>query len=276
MAYSTINYSFNPFGFVDSHDVPYLSGLFNSQGIVSKFELQAHRRRGAWGSTLPMGVFDNEFRAGHSSWEQHLASRSRITTLAEAAMKEPGKKPRRAIARRLDVLERDGVLYYHPEALRTYARHVDHPAFLTALARFLEAADKNPSLLRSDASAAPFIPHAERAKVYGFIARGPSWDASEDAVLRRWFGQRSVGEHSGHHVKLTEEEWSRVLAELPRRNRNGVRNRLVELNKALKPEFFRGGFVSVDKLPEYMARVLGERPRVPVRPQFTRRVRATL
>jgi hypothetical protein len=90
-------------------------------------------------------------------------------------------------------------------------------------------------------------------------------------VLRQWFGQRTVGEHAGKHVKLTPAEWERVLAQLPRRNKNGVRNRLVELNNQLRREFFRDGFVSQARLPEYMSRVLGERPRIPVRPRRARR-----
>lgn len=262
MAYSTRPFTFNPFTYAQGEDVNYLAELFATQGVVASFPLVAHRRRGAWGTTVPLGVFDNDFRPNAVTWDQHLASRDRITTKA-ASEEAHGRRP---IRRCHDVLELDGQLYYHPEALRVYARYVDHPAFLMALARCLEAEDRQPTLLAPPRDRAAFVPLERRAEVYGKIVRGPDWEPSEDAVLKRWFGQRTVGEHAGHHVRLTDAEWARVLAELPRRNKNGVRNRLVQLNEQLRREFFRDGFVSQARLPEYMSRVLGERPRIPIRP----------
>ncbi len=262
MAYSTHAITFNPFVHADDADIPYLAELFSNQGVVAKFELRVHRRRGAWGITLPMGVFDNDFRASGATWEQHLASRERVHTLAQQAM----PRGRRPFAPRYDVLEYEGALYYHPEALRTYARHVDHPAFLRSIYRFLETAEQRPSLIVPPRPKAAFVPLEQRQAVYGHAARGPDWAPEEDLVLRQWFGQRTVGERAGQHVRLTDAEWEAVLRLLPRRNKNSVRGRIVELNRRLQTEFFRDGFVGKHRLPEYMARVLGERPRIPVRP----------
>ncbi len=262
MPYGTYEITFNPFTFAEPADVEYLANLFNKQSVVARFQLHAHRRRGAWGSTVPIGVFDNDFNTAAYTWEQHLASRDRITTLAATDL----PKGYRPIQPRYDVLEYEGRLYYHPEALRVYARHVEHPAFLRALYRFLEAAEKQPSLIVPPRAATPFVPLADRVATYGHPARGPDWSPEEDAVLRRWFGQRTVGEHAGKHVKLTDAEWERVLAELPRRNKNSVRGRIVELNRRLQGEFFRDGFLGKHRVREYMSRVLGERPRIPIRP----------
>lgn len=268
MAYRTLEIAFSPLGYAQGDDVIYLANLLHTQGVPSTFDLRVHRRRNAWGCTLPVGAFDNDYRPAVVTWDQHTASRARITTLARQDL--PAR--RRPIPRCYDVLSHEGAFYYHPEALRVYARYAPHGAFFTALARFLEAANHDPKLITPRRNA-PFIPIAARAATFGKVVRGPAWEPAEDAVLRRWFGQRSVGEHAGHHVPLTEEEWARVLADLPRRNRNGVRNRLAELNAPLKVEFFRDGFVPRDRLPQYMARVLGERPRIPIRPPRIRRRR---
>jgi hypothetical protein len=147
-----------------------------------------------------------------------------------------------------------------------YARHVDHGAFLLALARFLESAEQKPELIVPHRTRTPYVPRERRGPV-----RGPSWTSDEDSVLRRWFGPRTVGDRPGHHQPLTDAEWGTVLASLPMRNKNGVRDRLVELNRPLQAEFMRHGFVALDRLPEYMSRVLGERPRAPVRPARKRR-----
>jgi hypothetical protein len=230
------------------------------------FALQAHRRRGAWSLTLPIGVFDNDYRPDACTQAAHVAARERVYAAACAATFAK-QRPFRAA---YDVLEHDGALYYHPEAMRVYANHVEHPAFLRAAYLFLEAAERNPALIVKPPEK-PFVPIEKRAEVFGKTVRGPDWTSEEDAVLRRWFGMRTVGDQAGHHVKLTPEEWARVLVDLPRRNKNSVRNRLVELNRALQREFMRDGFVSRDRLREYMARVLGERPRVPIRPKKSRR-----
>lgn len=262
MPYGTRSFTLNPFAYLASDDVDYLSNLLSNQGVPSLFTLVAHRRRNAWGTTVPPGVFDNVFKDNAVTWEQHIASRDRITKLACQDL----PKGHRAFAPRYDVLPFEGALYYHPEALRVYARHVEHPAFLRALYRFLEAAEKQPSLIVPPRGERPFVPLAERAAVFGHSARGPDWSADEDAVLRQWFGQRTVGEHAGHHVRLTDAEWAIVLERLPRRNKNSVRGRIIELNRRLQAEFFRDGFVGKHRLREYMGRVLGERPRIPVRP----------
>lgn len=266
MTYRTVDFSFSPLGYAQGDDVIYLSTLLHTQNVASSFQLRAHRRRGAWGSTVPVGAFDNDYRPDACTWAQHVVSRDRVTKLAAAG----AARRRRPIARRHDVLEHEGALYYHPEALRVYARFVEHPAFFIALARFLEAADKDPQLIAPKRHV-PFVPFDQREATFGKVVRGPAWTPTEDNVLRRWFGQRTIGPKAGHHVKLTEAEWDRVIAELPQRNRNGVRNRLVELNKQLQHEFFRDGFVARDRLPQYMARVLGERPRIPIRPTKRRR-----
>jgi hypothetical protein len=267
MPYGTHPYVFNALTFALPQDIDYLSNLLWNQQTIAQFELKAHRRRGAWSSTVPPGVFDNLFQANACSWDQHTASRDRITTLAAADMPHQ----RRPIARSHDVLEHDGSLYYHPEALRVYARYVDHGAFLRALAAFLEAAERNTALIAPRRSRTPYVPREWRGPV-----RGPSWEPAEDLVLRRWFGPRSVGDRVGKHQRLTPEEWDIVLRELPRRNKKAVHDRIVELNKPLLREFLRDGFVARDHLAQYMTRVLGERPRVPIRPTPRRRSRRAL
>jgi hypothetical protein len=163
MAYSTRPFAFNPFTYTQGEDVNYLAELFAKQDVVPVFQLVAHRRRGAWGTTVPLGVFDNDFRENAVTWEQHIASRDRITTLA-ASNETHGRRP---IRRQHDVLELGGQLYYHPEALRVYARYVDHPAFLLALARCLELENARPALLAPPRERAAFVPLERRAEVYG-------------------------------------------------------------------------------------------------------------
>lgn len=267
MPYGTHPYVFNVLAFTLPRDIEYLSNLLNNQGVIGQFKLQAHRRRGAWGSTVPPGVFDNLFQENACSWDQHFASRQRITVLAT----DDTQYQKRPIPRSYDVLEREGFLYYHPEALRLYARYVDHGAFLRALAGFLETANRNTKLIAPTRSRTPYVPRERRGPV-----RGPSWDPAEDMVLRRWFGPRSIGDHVGKHQRLTPEEWAVVLDQLPRRNKKAVHDRIVELNKPLLREFLRNGFVARDHLAKYMARVLGERPRVPIRPSPARRRRPAL
>lgn len=262
MPYGTYMYVFNPLTYANEDDTIYLSNLLVNQGVLARFALQAHRRRGAWGTTLPIGTFDNDFRENACTWDQHTASRTRITTLAAADL----PRRQRPVARNHDVLEVDGALFYHPEALRVYARHVDHGAFLRALSRFLEAADDKPSLIAPVKPRKPYVARVERGPV-----RGPAWTPDEDGVIRRWFGPRTVGDHAGKHVKLTDIEWISVLEQLPRRNKKGVHDRIVVLNRQLQHAFFRDGFVARDRLPQYMARVLGERPRIPIRPTKRRR-----
>lgn len=262
MPYGTYMYAFNPLTYAGEDDVIYLSNLLVNQGVLARFALTAHRRRGAWSSTLPVGTFDNNFRENACTWDQHAASRDRITTLAAADL----PRRQRPIARNQDVLEVGGALFYHPEALRVYAAHVDHGAFLRALARFLEAADVKPALIVPPQPRRPYVERGERGPV-----RGPAWTPDEDGVIRRWFGPRSVGPHAGRHTSLTDAEWEKVLSDLPRRNKKGVHDRIVVLNRQLQHEFFRDGFVARDRLPQYMARVLGERPRIPIRPTKRRR-----
>jgi hypothetical protein len=261
MPYSEHRVRFNPMTFAQPVDIEYLANLFAKQGVVSVFELDVRRRRNVWGVSLPYGVFDSDFTSAPTR-EQHIESRNRVTQLA--TNDQPNK--RRPIAPSHDVLEHGGKLYYHPEALRIYARYVDHPGFLLALARFIEAAEKNPALVVKKKPRTVFVPISERK------TRGPRWEPEEDAVLRRWFGPRTVGDKPGKHQALTEREWQIVLGELPNRNKKGCHDRMVELNRSLKQELFRNGFVSHDQLPQYMARVLGERPRIPIRPRKRRRL----
>lgn len=267
MPYATYNVRLPPYVYALPADVTYLSELFTSQNVAPSFLLSIHRRRNAWGSTLPVGTFINDFRENACTWEEHVVARDAVFNVA----KQNAFHRRRPFRPAFDPLEFDGKLYNHPEALRVYADNVERPAFLRALYRFLEAANANPSLVVPPASRRPFVPH-ELRKMYHQLktpgCRGPAWTLVEDLVLRRWFGMRTVGPLAGHHVRLSDAEWERVLADLPMRNKDAVRNRLVLLNEPLKREFFRDGFVPRDRIKDYMSRVLGERPNIPLRPSL--------
>jgi len=264
MPYGTHACTFSPLAHLDHVAIEYLSNLLADQGVKPLFPLHVHRRRGVWGMTLPLGVFHGDFRADAVTLEQHVAAHDRLLTEATAV-----NHGRRAWIHAQDPLVYEDRRYYHPEALRVLANHVDHPAFLRAAYLFLEAATKHPEMVVTK-TPRPVIPLAERQAVLGHPARGRCWTEAEDTVLRRWFRQRTIGPQAGRHVRLTEVEWARVLAELPERNRTSVRNRIVELNRRLQAAYFRDGYLARDRLPAYMAEVLGERPRIPLRPRRRR------
>ncbi len=260
-------YVFVPLTFATPDEATVLSTDLAEQGVSSAFTLRARRRRGVWGTTLPLGVFENVFNDASYTRERHLEQCAQL--VAKGA--EADAYGCRPYPLAYEAIEADGELYYHPEAIYALSKFVERPAFLRALYRFLEAANRNRALIVPPQPRRKFVPLDKRVEVFGHAARGPSWTPDEDAVVRRWFGQRTVGPSAGKHVALTEDEWKIVLSQLPRRTKSSVRQRIVALNEPLQREYLRHGFVSQALVREYMSKVLGERPRCPLRPRRVRK-----
>jgi hypothetical protein len=219
----------------------------------------------AWSATLPIGIFIGDFRPNAVSFETHVHRRDE---LVEQAVREDEHR-RAPVRRHQRVVERDGQLFYHLELLRFLRTRLDLPYFVDALYRFLLDAVKDPTLIIPKRPRAPFVPPEKRKEHFGLknttSCRGPAWTPQEDAVLRRWFGRRLIGEKAGEHTMLSDSEWERVLRDelQGRRTKASVRGRLVVLNKVLLQEFLVGGYVPRDRVRDYMDRVLGEQPRLP-------------
>lgn len=131
------------------------------------------------------------------------------------------------------------------------------PATAAALAAFVRAADngqvKVSKILKpelNDSSASNY----------------KLWQPWEDAVLRAWFGVRTVGPYEGKHAPLTEREWDLVLREhlKGRRTKQHVKTRISILNKKLRVSLLVDGFLPRENVTKYQANALGEyRIRVP-------------
>lgn len=247
---------FEPRLYVQGDDLERLFTIFQGQKISGQFKLRARRRREYWSIQLPTGTFLDEFRPGVADYAADVAARDALIQTIRSAYNHRQFRSGRAI------VEDDGTLYYHQELINLFAKHAEQPAFFRALNAFLKAAVAKPELIKgSTADARPFVPPAERGKTLGQTRRGPGWSLEEDQVLRQWFGVRTVGDLAGQHAKLTPDEWDRVLAALGgRRTPASVRKRISILNAQLAREMSVNGVVPRDRLREYMARVLGERP----------------
>jgi hypothetical protein len=264
MAYPTYTILFTPAMHLTGSESTVLAGYFRDQGVAPPFKLRVLRRRGAWAATLPIGIYQNDFRPDVTTREAHLTCWNEV--LAQAVKDDAFK--RMPVRNHQKVLDRDGELFYHLETLRFLRSRLDPPYFVDALYRFLLDATKNLALIVPKVSRASFIPPEKRKEHFGLkgsSCRGPAWTSDEDAVLRRWFGQRTTGPAAGQHETLSEEQWQRVLeVELKgRRTKASVRGRFVQLNDELLKEFLLDGYVPLHRVREYMTRAIGERPRRP-------------
>lgn len=263
MARQEFPYTFSPLLYIDPHERGDLEQQLADQGVSPLFSLHILRRKNAWATTLPPGAFEGDFRAGIAT----LAPEYARTFASARTPRITGSLGRRPFHATYKPTETSGRVYHHVEAIRALRPHIARPAFLNALYAFLLRAVEYPELVVPPAPGRPFIPHADRQRHFGLkqhYCRGPAWTDAEDAVLRRWFGQRTVGEHAGRHVRLSPAMWERVLSELDnRRTRPSIRQRLSDLNKQLLTEFAVGGLVPRARLTEYMSRAIGEMPRVP-------------
>jgi hypothetical protein len=250
-------YNFLPLVYADNYDRVDLEQVFKEQGVEPSFPLVARRRHGSWITTLPPGVFLNEFRAGivpdiRPSYEALLnASRTRVGTRG---------KPRRLLPRHHAPTDTPPHLFHHVEAVRVFREcaTLKHPAFLNAMYNFLLRAEADRALIVPPRPRPPYDPANHDGQ------RGPAWTAAEDNVLRRWFGMHTFGEHKGKHVPLSPEQWELVFAALGgQRTRAAVQQRLCALNKITLREFLVAGFVPQTQLKAYMKRALGEKPRLP-------------
>jgi hypothetical protein len=259
---------FSPLAHLQEPDITYLSNRFNEQGVAPVFPLYAWLRRGAWATTLPMGVFINDFRPGAVTQETHAKARDAIYVQYRTTAREHGVSLRPHDPS-LKAVTHDGLTFYHLEVIRFLRTQVTHPALLNALYGFLLDAGKNRALIIPKRPRTPYVPRERRKEVFGLkhvdSCRGPGWTPEEDAVLRRWFGMHTSGEHEGRHASLTSAMWQRVLdVELAgRRTKQSVQNRFVLLNEQLLKEYQVDGYIPVTRIREYMQRAVGERPRVP-------------
>lgn len=259
MAYKSARYTFNfdPLNHARPEDRDYLSELFEIQQISSPFKLVALRRRQFWAVTLPIGVFQNEFREGFADYSANIAARGRM--LAQARTDFGIRIPAGRVT-----IENGGDLFYHQHVIDVFRRVAPDPAFFNALHAFLTLAKAQPALIKGVSKKRPFVPLEKRTRRAVGLARGPAWSTAEDLVLRQWFGRRTYGDQAGKHVALSDAEWQGVLDRLDqRRSKGSVRARLVVLNHQLKRELTVDGYIPRARYEEYYSRVLGENPRAP-------------
>jgi len=271
------SFAFSPLAYLQGSELSRLSARFLELGLPSVVPLHGWWRRGAWAVTLPVGVFSNDFRPGAVTQEEHVSARSVLYTQHRDMARENNLAPRPHDPN-LKAATHEGMTFYHLEVIRFLRTQVADPAFLNALYTFLLDAAKDRTLITPKRPRAPFVPHALRKQVHQLThansCRGPGWTPEEDAVLHRWFGMHTSGEHAGRHASLTVAAWQRVLdVELSgRRTRQSVQNRFVLLNELLLKEFLVDGYVPITRVQEYMSRAVGERPRLPpTRPKRPKR-----
>jgi hypothetical protein len=250
-------FSFKPMEWVDSTHFAQLNArLLEDKSPFEFTGLNAWQARHQWQLEVPLGLFANDFRPGLITPTQDLEARD---TLFDQM------RPKRF--RQVDISTRDGVTYYRKPVLEQVRAYHEHPAMAHALLAFWSAAEKDRRLIKPAPPKKPLLMPWERKQRDGDAWRGPPWTAEEDAVLRKWFGRRTIGPHAGHHTYLTKPEWDVVLDALGRRrSQASVRQRLVILNNRLRQEFvdrkyIAGGFIGARHHEEWLDRVLGERPR---------------
>jgi hypothetical protein len=229
------------------------------------FEVSALRRKHLWAFAVPRGVFANNFN--FVTFEDEMAARDRLVASA---------KPRGFRVR--DIIERDGVVYYQRavlERFRDLATAVSQRAFFIAVLACMDAAERDPAVVMGEPQRRPGLSPDQRRALFGHnVARGVAWSPEEDQVIRKWFGMRTIGDDAGKHVGLTPEMWATVLEELKGvRSKHAVQQRINALNRKLLNELLqrqqahfgtrRSDGLRKSFVPEYMRRVLGERPRRP-------------
>lgn len=247
------DFIFHPLGMVDGFEYETLSLFLGEQGIVPAFKLRALRRRDRWAIELPSGAFTGRMAPGATTPAQDNEERNRILSLIK------DKTGAYNLDRTRDIIVKKGVTYYRRKALEQFRIYIRPNTLFVAAYTFLEAAEKDPSLIRG---AAPIQGKLlkDRPLVNGKRARGPGWSERDDYVLRKWFGKWPDGKH---HV-LSDTQWNTVLEELKGfRSKAAVKHRLTQLNRSLKKSLMADGYINRDDVKAYLAKFLGERSVVP-------------
>jgi hypothetical protein len=258
---------FNPFLYLPEGTGDKLRQVFFQQNIAIPMELHVFRRKNHWALEVPYRVFSNHYQVGDGDLIDHEEGRKKVLDAYRAALGAANMtaRPRMPYRPSSDFLVIDSRPCYTLAALQVFAEQSNARTFFTAAVAFIKAANADFSLIRKlRHNHTPFTPHEKRVEKFGRMVRGPAWSFEEDAILRRWFGRRTVGVGEAKHQTLTEQEWVYVLEALSgQRTKQSVRDRICALNKLLNDEMSVDGYVARSRLDEYMNRVLGERPRKP-------------
>jgi hypothetical protein len=256
---------FQPLNYLTQTERSDLSRHLLAAVSPSYFELHALRRKHLWAFEVPRGGFAGDL--GLIDAEKEFDAR--------AALFEK-MKPR--LFRTRDRIDRDGITYFQRAVLvrvQDMLPYGAQRALFTALVNCMDAAVRGPTIVMGQPERRPGLSPDQRRAIFGHnIARGVAWSPEEDLVLRKWFSVRTIGDDAGKHVPLSPEMWAAVLEELKGvRSKHSVQQRINALNAKLLTELLqrqqahfgtrRSDGLRRSFLPEYMRRVLGERPRVP-------------
>lgn len=258
---------FNPLAYLPYGEHDALRQQLFAQNVPIPMTLHVFRRKNHWALEVPYGIFTGNYRLDQGDLVDHEEGRNKLVEsyLSELQAANDTRRVRRPWRESSDFLLIDNRPCYTLTALRLFAERSVASSFFTAAATFIKAANADFSLVRPRRrNFTEYTPPAARAAKFGKMVRGPEWTPEEDSVLRRWFGQRTIGTGQAKHQALTDEEWGYVLEALNgRRSQQSVRDRITALNKKLQNEMMIDGYLSRARLAEYMGRVLGERPRKP-------------
>jgi hypothetical protein len=250
-------FDFKPTDWADATTYEQITQRLVADGSPPVFKgLHAWQARHQWRLEMPLGLFTNDYTPGRVTAADERTARDALI----AAIRVKRFRP-------TDIIEHEGVTYYRKPVLQRLRDYHEHPFMIDALLAFWNAAEANRALIKPPPPKAPLLEPWERKQRDGNAWRGPLWTPDEDAVLRQWFGRRTVGPEAGRHTELSSAEWDVVLDALGRRrSQASVRQRLVVLNDRLRQEFvdrkyISGGFISKRHHEEWLDRVLGERPR---------------
>lgn len=245
-------YDLRPADYVDDQAAVFFE--LDAHGLPSTFpKLPMLRGRGRWMTALPPCVLRPDALVLTHDEENKLVDRA----LDARRVRPLGLfKPSR------DSTYRDGRRFYASVFLDELGPFLALPATAAAMAAFLREAAARPGLI-----SAPTPERSQRVSAgVADHASSRRWEPWEDAVLRNWFSARTIGEHAGKHVPLTDREWSLVLNEhlKGRRTKAQVKVRITTLNRELRVSLLVEGFIPRDKIREFQDRALGEqRIRVP-------------
>lgn len=217
--------------------------------LVLRLELL--RRREKWAVALPVGFFAGNPRPGAVTPEHELEARQKLL----ASLRE--SHGARALSHR-DSVERDGLVFYRPGAIKLFESVLPHAWLFRAMGRYLRHIQAHP-----DEVWRIYTPAAkERPLTDGRRSRGVKWTPQEDAILRQWFCAREDGKHH----PLTPMQWTIVLTRLQERHpKYSVKCRIRALNAALKKSLMTDGMLTAASELVYRRQALGERVRVPLR-----------